>query len=81
MLVCLSHTARVNRWTLGAGENDTLGHTAGDELPRVVATRIRHQVRESDTVARVGGDEFTVIPPDIARREEAGNSFCFCAVA
>jgi diguanylate cyclase (GGDEF)-like protein/PAS domain S-box-containing protein len=51
--------------------NDTLGHTAGDELLKGVATRIRDQVRESDTVARVGGDEFTVILPDIARREEA----------
>ena len=51
--------------------NDTLGHTAGDELLQAVAARIRVQVRESDTVARVGGDEFTVILPDIARREEA----------
>ena len=51
--------------------NDTLGHTAGDELLKGVAARIRHQVRESDTVARVGGDEFTVILPDIARREDA----------
>ncbi|MEK7436917.1 MAG: diguanylate cyclase [Pseudomonadota bacterium] len=51
--------------------NDTLGHGAGDALLQSVAERIRHQVRESDTVARVGGDEFTVILPDIARREEA----------
>jgi diguanylate cyclase (GGDEF)-like protein/PAS domain S-box-containing protein len=51
--------------------NDTLGHSAGDELLQAVAARIRHQVRESDTVARVGGDEFTVILPDIAKREEA----------
>ena len=50
--------------------NDTLGHIAGDELLQAVAARIRNQVRESDTVARVGGDEFTVILPDIARREE-----------
>jgi len=51
--------------------NDTLGHTAGDALLQAAAARIRHQVRESDTVARVGGDEFTVILPDIAGREEA----------
>jgi len=51
--------------------NDTLGHAAGDELLQAVAARIRHQVRESDTVARVGGDEFTVILPDITKLEEA----------
>ncbi len=49
--------------------NDALGHDAGDELLRDTAKRIRQQVRESDTVARVGGDEFTVILRDINSRE------------
>jgi diguanylate cyclase (GGDEF)-like protein/PAS domain S-box-containing protein len=51
--------------------NDRLGHAVGDELLKGVAARIRRAVRESDTVARVGGDEFTLILPDIAGREEA----------
>jgi diguanylate cyclase (GGDEF)-like protein/PAS domain S-box-containing protein len=51
--------------------NDSLGHTVGDELLQAVANRIRQQVRESDTVARIGGDEFSIILPNILKREEA----------
>jgi diguanylate cyclase (GGDEF)-like protein/PAS domain S-box-containing protein len=51
--------------------NDTFGHAIGDDLLKGVASRIRSEVRESDTVARVGGDEFVLILPDITTREMA----------
>jgi diguanylate cyclase (GGDEF)-like protein/PAS domain S-box-containing protein len=51
--------------------NDTLGHDAGDEILKSAAARIQQQVRESDTVARIGGDEFAVILHKIASQQDA----------
>ena len=51
--------------------NDTLGHTAGDELLLEMAQRLRECVRDDDTVARLGGDEFTIILSDLRHPEDA----------
>jgi diguanylate cyclase (GGDEF)-like protein/PAS domain S-box-containing protein len=51
--------------------NDTLGHGAGDRLLQDIARRLREIVRDTDTVARIGGDEFTILLPHLNSGEAA----------
>lgn len=51
--------------------NDTLGHNAGDVILREVAERLKSALRDVDTVARMGGDEFTVILSHVQHAEDA----------
>jgi diguanylate cyclase (GGDEF)-like protein/PAS domain S-box-containing protein len=53
--------------------NDSLGYTAGDRLLQSMAQRLTSCVRESDTVARFGGDEFAILLTQIPRAQDAAN--------
>lgn len=50
--------------------NDRFGHAAGDHLLREVAARLRDTVRDSDTVARIGGDEFILLLPAVKSQDD-----------
>jgi diguanylate cyclase (GGDEF)-like protein/PAS domain S-box-containing protein len=62
MFLDLDHFKRIN---------DTLGHTVGDRLLQRTAERARALIREGDTVARIAGDEFTLLLPGIGRAADA----------
>ena len=51
--------------------NDTLGHTSGDQVLRTAAERIQGCLRDEDTLARIGGDEFTLLLPQLAQWTDA----------
>ncbi|MBI5742191.1 MAG: GGDEF domain-containing protein [Nitrospirae bacterium] len=51
--------------------NDTLGHAVGDKILHEAALRIKACIRESDIVARMGGDEFNILQPDVNHASDA----------
>lgn len=51
--------------------NDSLGHEAGDQLLKVIGSRLQSQARPGDTVARLAGDEFTLLLDDVSTVEDS----------
>ena len=52
--------------------NDNYGHSAGDHVLKIVSERMKELVRESDTVARQGGDEFVLLLTNLSSKSEVG---------
>lgn len=50
--------------------NDTRGHSFGDKILREAASRLSHATRHSDTIARIGGDEFVILLEEIAEKQD-----------
>jgi diguanylate cyclase (GGDEF)-like protein/PAS domain S-box-containing protein len=79
LTVALAHARRTNRpvavMFLDIDSfklvNDTLGHSLGDELLKALASRLMTALREEDTIARMGGDEFTILLSNIKSPDDA----------
>lgn len=54
--------------------NDVYGHSAGDDVLRQVASRLQNSLRGEDTIARVGGDEFVAVLPEVASDDFPGHA-------
>jgi diguanylate cyclase (GGDEF)-like protein len=53
--------------------NDEMGHNRGDELLRLLAERLKHTIRKTDSLFRMGGDQFALIYTDLANKEQLDN--------
>ena len=51
--------------------NDSLGHAIGDEVLKIITSRLKNAIRKEDTVARLGGDEFTIILEELTLAQDA----------
>jgi diguanylate cyclase (GGDEF)-like protein/PAS domain S-box-containing protein len=51
--------------------NNSLGHSAGDDLLRIVAKRLKHRLRQVDLISRIGGDQFVVVLEDLSAAQDA----------
>ena len=53
--------------------NDSLGHGVGDSVLKIIAKRLKHTIRKNDTLARLSGDEFTVIMEELSKSKDASS--------
>jgi diguanylate cyclase (GGDEF)-like protein len=60
--------------------NDTYGHTAGDQVLRSVAARLRTQIRHPDTIGRYGGEEFLIVLPNSEMQAAVEQASRLCQV-
>ncbi|CAH1214897.1 hypothetical protein PAECIP111893_03865 [Paenibacillus plantiphilus] len=66
LVICLMHLDIDNLKQVNA----ELGHSVGDQLLRMIAERLKQSARASSTVARISGDEFVILLPDLRRQED-----------
>ncbi|HJT18308.1 MAG TPA: EAL domain-containing protein [Thermoanaerobaculia bacterium] len=79
LTIALAHARRMNRplavmfldLDRFKDVNDTLGHSLGDELLKAIALRLKAALRQEDSIARMGGDEFTILLANLKAPEDA----------